>query len=466
MPLSFTDDSGAAIGDTQTMDATVDDASEPVPPAGLEPASVETKERALFRMLKRAVLEHPRHATLKDSSGTLIARGEEVIIYAVLEPAAPGGVVQYSVKRLGQVVGAQGTAGFQGADEFVVPEDWLRPKGTMATSQAAEYIPIVKVLQVATRSAGLQIPLFQRRYCWSEEQWQSLWLTVVDLAAQGEDAQHSLKRLLCLVRPDGSVVLDGQQRLTTVCVLLAALRDATAAVADSIEALRQLSATITSLLTLQPPRKDGWSHVVSPTLDDRDDFVQSVSVQPLPGTAPPQHQVGDDGGGHGEGGSSSGPLVCCRAFFSARLAAIATEAPLELHKIYTAVTLGLHVLHFPLAGAVQVQSVYELAAQKAEAGKAHFLWTARSHVEDEMEENEEEGFDELSNEEILERYKQYREREGGVTQITGVREEGVEMSSVDLVRNFVHEHFEGEAAQRDVYERLWCGKRVCSAVCI
>ena len=220
MPLSFTNDSGAAIGDTQTMDATVDDVSEPVPPpAGLEPASVETKERALFRMLKRAVLEHPRHATLKDSSGTLIARGEEVIIYAVLEPAAPGGVVQYSVKRLGQVVGAQGTAGFQGADEFVVPEDWLRPKGTMATSQAAEYIPIVKVLQVATRSAGLQIPLFQRRYCWSEEQWQSLWLTVVDLAAQGEDAQHSLKRLLCLVRPDGSVVLDGQQRLTTVCVL-------------------------------------------------------------------------------------------------------------------------------------------------------------------------------------------------------------------------------------------------------
>lgn len=29
------------------------------------------------------------------------------------------------------------------------------------------------------------------------------------------------------------------------------------------------------------------------------------------------------------------------------------------------------------------------------------------------------------------------------------------MSPVDLVRNYVHEHFEGETAQRDAYERLW-----------
>ena len=57
--------------------------------------------------------------------------------------------------------------------------------------------------------------------------------------------------------------------------------------------------------------------------------------------------------------------------------------------------------------------------------------------------------------EIIERYKQYRERDGGSVQISGVREEGVDMSPVDLVRNYVHEHFEGETAQRDAYERLW-----------
>lgn len=68
-----------------------------------------------------------------------------------------------------------------------------------------------------------------------------------------------------------------------------------------------------------------------------------------------------------------------------------------------------------------------------------------------------------SDDEILERYKQYRERAGGTTQISGVREEGVDMSPVDLVRNFVHEHFDGEVAQRGVYERLWLPiERTCS----
>lgn len=57
--------------------------------------------------------------------------------------------------------------------------------------------------------------------------------------------------------------------------------------------------------------------------------------------------------------------------------------------------------------------------------------------------------------EIIKRYKQYLEREGGVTQISGVREEGVDMSSVDLVRNFVLEYFDGEAAQRCAYEQCW-----------
>lgn len=48
-----------------------------------------------------------------------------------------------------------------------------------------------------------------------------------------------------------------------------------------------------------------------------------------------------------------------------------------------------------LAGAVQVQAVYEQAAKKAELEKKHFAWLARSHVQDEMEENGEAGFEAL-----------------------------------------------------------------------
>ena len=47
------------------------------------------------------------------------------------------------------------------------------------------------------------------------------------------------------------------------------------------------------------------------------------------------------------------------------------------------------------AGAVQLQAVYEQAAKKAELEKKHFAFLARTHVEDEMEENEEAGFEGL-----------------------------------------------------------------------
>lgn len=246
------------------------------------------------------------------------------------------------MKLVKQVVGAQGTAQFSGAVELVVPEDWLRSKGTLATSQDAQFLPIAEVLRGAAREAGLLIPLFQRRYCWSEQQWELLWQTVRGLAAQGEGAQHSLKRLLCLERPGGSVVLDGQQRLTTACVLLAALRDATSSIDPP------LSDAIAALLCLRQPRQDGWPYVVRPTLDDCADFAEAIGARH---SGSPQLADASLGPGSGDG-SSRGPLVCCRDFFSAQLAAAVGESDcdstINLHKICAAVTHGLHVLHFPL----------------------------------------------------------------------------------------------------------------------
>ena len=305
------------------------------------PASDETKDRALFRVMKPAVLEHPRHAVLRDGSGTVVARGEQVPISAVLEPVAPGGVVQYTVKLVKEVVGTQGTAAQRcSVAELVVPENWLRPKGTLATSQSADYLPIAEVLEAAARTTGLLIPLFQRRYCWSEQQWEPLWRTVCDLARQGDGAQHSLKRLLCLENSGGSVVLDGQQRLTTCCVLLAALRDATASTDPTV------SAAIATLLCLDQPRQDGWRYVVRPTLDDCADFAEAVSVQSEGGSTLPSSD-----GGIANSSTSGAPLVCCRSFFSARLAALCESGSgggIDLQTIYAAVTQGLHVLHFPL----------------------------------------------------------------------------------------------------------------------
>ena len=79
---------------------------------------------------------------------------------------------------------------------------------------------------------------------------------------------------------------------------------------------------------------------------------------------------------------------------------------------------------------------------------------ARNHVQDEIEMEETgEDFDALTDEEIMERYRKHEAE--SKSQIKGVQEEGVGMSSIDLVRNFVLEHFETEAEQIRVYKERW-----------
>ena len=86
----------------------------------------------------------------------------------------------------------------------------------------------IRTLLYIARTGGVlfQIPLFQRR----EAQWTQLRQFCVELTSQGEGATHSLKRLLTLSgsgigKRSSALVIDDQQRLSTVCVLLEALRD-------------------------------------------------------------------------------------------------------------------------------------------------------------------------------------------------------------------------------------------------
>mmetsp|Transcript_30374 Transcript_30374/g.65419 ORF Transcript_30374/g.65419 Transcript_30374/m.65419 type:complete len:530 (+) Transcript_30374:144-1733(+) len=114
----------------------------------------------------------------------------------------------------------------------------------MAKGDDVRTLTIAQLLQ-----RKLAIPIFQRRYCWSEDQWRVLWSDVQVLVAGGEE-RHALGRLTCAIREaseeveptstspaaspdlldggDRVLVIDGQQRNTTVLLLLAALRDCAA----------------------------------------------------------------------------------------------------------------------------------------------------------------------------------------------------------------------------------------------
>ena len=76
------------------------------------------------------------------------------------------------------------------------------------------------------------IPLFQRPYSWREPNWKTLWDDVlVQYDADEKSAAHfmgaivSVPALSVPVGVNKFLIIDGQQRLTTVSILLAALRD-------------------------------------------------------------------------------------------------------------------------------------------------------------------------------------------------------------------------------------------------
>ena len=79
------------------------------------------------------------------------------------------------------------------------------------------------------------VPLFQRPYTWGEKQWKTLWEDIVDFYDLDPSDQRSTHFMGAIVTmPARSVpvgvskflVIDGQQRLTTIAILMCAIRDA------------------------------------------------------------------------------------------------------------------------------------------------------------------------------------------------------------------------------------------------
>lgn len=81
---------------------------------------------------------------------------------------------------------------------------------------------------VLSRNYRYLVPDYQRRYSWRKDQWEALWQ---DLHSLEDDQTHFMGAIVVVQQPGGLnnintlEVVDGQQRLTTVSLLLAALRD-------------------------------------------------------------------------------------------------------------------------------------------------------------------------------------------------------------------------------------------------
>lgn len=90
-----------------------------------------------------------------------------------------------------------------------------------------------RLQQVLEGAKQYRVPLYQRPYSWTHKQLERLWSDVLELADERRDSNHSMHFTGSLVLSLGQVgpggaeflVVDGQQRLTTLSVLICALRD-------------------------------------------------------------------------------------------------------------------------------------------------------------------------------------------------------------------------------------------------
>jgi uncharacterized protein with ParB-like and HNH nuclease domain len=88
-----------------------------------------------------------------------------------------------------------------------------------------------KIQRVLEGTKQFLVPHYQRPYSWKEEQWKTLWHDVLELLEEREAKPHFLGSIVtspARTVPEGvekRLLIDGQQRLTTLLVLLTLIRD-------------------------------------------------------------------------------------------------------------------------------------------------------------------------------------------------------------------------------------------------
>lgn len=133
------------------------------------------------------------------------------------------------------------------------------------------------------------VPLYQRPYQWGKKQLQDLWKDIIELTEDRLDGQRSSHFIgsLVLAPPPASIaggvttylVVDGQQRLTTLSLLLAAIRDYRNETEPESDAGEEIHNRF-----LVNQYKKGPSHIkLVPTQADRDSYAAVIKQLPHSG---------------------------------------------------------------------------------------------------------------------------------------------------------------------------------------
>ncbi len=145
-----------------------------------------------------------------------------------------------------------------------------------------------KLQQIIEGTKQYVVPLFQRPYSWKKSEWQILWDDLIELCEAETPRTHFMGSIVTIPTnsiPEGVskyLLIDGQQRLTTIFILLCAVRDHAKYGEDE-----ELVAEINNTILVNPYKKGLDYYKLQPTQVDREVFhklirneeqVQSVEI--------------------------------------------------------------------------------------------------------------------------------------------------------------------------------------------
>jgi uncharacterized protein with ParB-like and HNH nuclease domain len=117
------------------------------------------------------------------------------------------------------------------------------------------------------------VPLFQRAYSWDKKEWEILWDDLLELCDNAEPKFHFIGSIVTMPTtsvPEGVtkyLLVDGQQRLTTIFVILTLLRNTAKAQGED-----DLFDEINQTMLVNKFKKDLDYYKLLPTQADRDSF--------------------------------------------------------------------------------------------------------------------------------------------------------------------------------------------------
>lgn len=127
------------------------------------------------------------------------------------------------------------------------------------------------------------VPLFQRAYSWDTKEWKILWGDLADLCEVADPRPHFIGSIVTMPTvsvPEGVskyLLIDGQQRLTTIFILLALLRD----LAKNGNQPK-LAEEIENTLLVNPYKAGHDRFKLQPTQGDRESFRSIIDATPPP----------------------------------------------------------------------------------------------------------------------------------------------------------------------------------------